>query len=104
MSWSMRADSGGNPDSPGRISANDFSNRASSNAANLSRGDSLAYSEDSMDQKNLIMGPGRAGTKQCCQHPSPETGPNTMRPKVNDSLMSDDSLREKSKAACCVIQ
>ena len=112
MSWSMKAESGGNPDSPGRISANDFSNRASSNAANVSRGDSLAYSEDSMDQRNLIKGNGKpGGAKPCCQQRNNQRndekiirGQNVIKPPINDSLMSDDSLREKGKAACCVLQ
>ena len=98
VSWSMKAESGGNPESPGRVSATDFSNRASSNTANVSRGDSLAYSDDSQDQRNLIKPQPVVPRKQCCKdsHTVEEVK------NMNDSMMSDESF--KSKAACCVIQ
>ena len=105
MGWSSRAEA----DSPGRISMNDFSNRAASNAAgNVSRGDSLAYSEDSGaggDGKNLLMVRTQANTPiqkgVCCKgHP--------QRPAINDSMASEDSIRDApnniNKNACCVIQ
>ena len=98
MGWSSRADA----DSPGRVSMNDFSNRNSSHCAgNVSRGDSLAYSEDS-GAINLLGGgmvKTQANTpylRPCCKKTT--TGP------INDSMASEDSLRDVHKNACCVIQ
>lgn len=92
VAWSNKADSGGNADSPSRQSFNDFSNRA---AVNVSRGDSLAYSEDSTDVRNLLKpSPPVTSVKPCCRN----------KVHVNDSMTSDDSLQEHSKHACCVLQ
>jgi hypothetical protein len=117
MGWSSRADA----DSPGRTSMNDFSNKASSQAANISRGDSLAYSDDSLvnDGKILLKGQGPSYVigartephtptesavlkKPCCQ--KKVAGKSST---INDSMASEDSLRDgpsASKNACCVIQ
>ena len=113
MGWSCRADA----DSPGRTSMNDFSNKASSNAANVSRGDSLAYSEDSMavDGKNLLHSKGLSGSYYFGARTEPQTPVQTAvlkkpcchkRGTINDSMASEDSLRDGSarKNACCVIQ
>lgn len=103
MGWSSRADA----DSPGRTSMNDFSNKAS-----VSRGDSLAYSEDSVagDGKNLLQ-----GNKSSYFFSAARTEPHTPALKkppcckamtINDSMASEESLRDAStsKHACCVIQ
>lgn len=112
-------------DSPGKVGLNEFSNRGSSNTPNVSRGDSLAYSEDSGDIRNLLQGSGKGGArfvartepqtpigkavefcdpsvlkKPCCQ---------SQRNRINDSMASEESLRigdghSDSKNACCVIQ
>lgn len=113
MSWSMKADSGGNPDSPGRQSVNDFSNRASSQAANVSRGDSLAYSEDSQDHRTPLNLKGLSVPSRPSERPTgpaKRSGEEVNKPScqnkrpINDSMMSDDSIREGNKAACCVLQ
>lgn len=112
ISWSMKADSGGNPDSPGRQSVNDFSNRASSQAANVSRGDSLAYSEDSQDHRTPLNWKGLSRPSRPIERPAAPARvyaekvkkPCQNKRPINDSMMSDDSIREGSKAACCVLQ
>ena len=113
MSWSVRADSGGNGDSPGRQSLNEQSNRT----VNMSRGDSLAYSEDSQDHQNLLNSKAKTsssftaerearliekgkifkGPNECCHAKQPKQS-------MNESMNSEDSLQETSKRACCVIQ
>ena len=124
----MKADSGGNADSPSRHSANEFSNRASSNAVNVSRGDSLAYSDDSQDQRNLLRGQSAvskqgASTKEYVPSTTNvgapvasadrNSGPvlkkpicNTKTPTAggNDSMSEDSLQEEQSKRACCTIQ
>ena len=129
MSWSMKADSGGNADSPSRHSANEFSNRASSNAVNVSRGDSLAYSDDSQDQRNLLRGQSAvskqgASTKEyvpsttnvgapVASADDRNSGPVLKKPICktktptaggNDSMSEDSLQEEQSKRACCTIQ
>ena len=128
MSWSMKADSGGNADSPSRHSANEFSNRASSNAVNVSRGDSLAYSDDSQDQRNLLRGQSAvskqgASTKEYVPSTTNvgapvasadrNSGPVLKKPICktktptaggNDSMSEDSLQEEQSKRACCTIQ
>jgi hypothetical protein len=99
--------------SPGRMT--DFSIRGTS--SNVSRGDSLIYSEDSADVRNLLQGKLSNHQMNACKT-EPHT-PNIERAvvlrkpccerKINESMASEDSLRygdnpSESKNACCVIQ
>jgi hypothetical protein len=111
-------------DSPGQVGVNDFSSRGLSNTPNVSRGDSLAYSEDSGDIRNLLQGTGKGGTRSVART-EPHTpvakatqfsGASVLKKpccqsqyKINDSMASEESLRigdglSDSKNACCVIQ
>jgi hypothetical protein len=100
-------------DSPSRNSGKSSTTRTE---ANVPRGDSLVYSEDSQDQRSLlsaaVKGAGNRSTtkqkssivptkmnepkKNCCQNQRPVSH--------NDSIISHDSFNEKSKNACCTIQ
>jgi hypothetical protein len=107
-SWSVGATA---TDSPGRYSLND-SNRG----ASVPRGDSLAYSDDSQDPKSLML---KGGTKMNVPQPvsrdyrqgddapifkQPVTKQRKHIESMNESRMSQDSIRERSQSACCVVQ
>jgi hypothetical protein len=106
-SWSVGATA---TDSPGRYSLND-SNKGTS----VPRGDSLAYSDDSHDAKALMLKGSRPNvTQQVPRNNYQNDGALVARiaisdPKkqsgiLNESRMSQDSLRERSQSACCVVQ
>ena len=116
-SWSV----GANADSPSRYSVNE-SNRG----MNVTRGDSLAYSEDSQDQRSLVLkGLSQADTRGNSvgtpkvtpaekQPQPPKSAEVFKKPRndnkggrnlhLNESQLSEESLQERSKAACCSIQ
>lgn len=115
-------------DSPGTHSNKGETNRGSPQIL-VSRGDSLVYSEDSQDQRSLLSAAVKASAypsfqstqpiqlrstgnsqsqreyihdpvlkRPCCQNKAKNSRP------VDESLISQDSLHDKGKTACCVIQ
>lgn len=108
VSWSARAEGYG--DSPGRLSM-----EQSIRTVNVSRGDSLAYSEDSQDQQNLLPGTSAFNSSIGKITPTPKTDKHdVLKPassarnkqqRLAESMPSDDSLEDApSKKACCIIQ
>ena len=106
-SWSVGATA---TDSPGRYSLNE-----SSKGISVTRGDSLAYSDDSQDPKTLMI----KGTKMNPIHTTPKAPirmddvPIFKQPRaeqkvsnvsLNDSQMTEESLKDRNKSACCVVQ
>ena len=106
-SWSVGATA---TDSPGRYSLNE-----SNKGINVTRGDSLAYSDDSQDPKTLMI----RGTKHHSTNPvsngytrtedvhvfkQPHAEHKVSSRSLNDSQMTEDSIRDRSKSACCVVQ
>ncbi len=115
-------------DSPGSHSSKKGEPNRCASQGSVSRGDSLVYSEDSQDQRSLlsaaVKGSGYTTSqynqnherhvkndsqqrqynsehvvlkRPCCQH-------KTNTHSMNESVVSEDSLNEKGKTACCVIQ
>ena len=106
-SWSVGATA---TDSPGRYSLNE-----SSKGINVTRGDSLAYSDDSQDPKTLILrgikyhstnpvSTGNKRTEITSVFKQPRAEHKLSSRSLNDSQMTEDSIRDRSKSACCVVQ
>ena len=106
-SWSVGATA---TDSPGRYSLNE-SNRG----MNVTRGDSLAYSDDSQDPKMHMIKGTKAHQSSAPQQLVKKTDnvPVFKQPRpehkvsnrsLNDSQMTEESIRDRSKSACCVVQ
>ena len=105
-SWSVGATA---TDSPGRYSLNE-----SSKAISVTRGDSLAYSDDSQDPKTLMIKGSKAHHIQMKSTPihkdtitafkQPRTEQKVSHGSLNDSQMTEESIRDRNKSACCVVQ
>jgi len=106
-SWSVGATA---TDSPGRYSLNE-----SSKGISVTRGDSLAYSDDSQDTKAFMNRSSKAHhTQTTSRAPARmEALPVFKQPRaeqkvsiasLNDSQMTEESIRDRNKTACCVVQ
>jgi hypothetical protein len=103
-SWSVGATA---TDSPGRYSLNE-----SNKGINVTRGDSLAYSDDSQDPKTLMIrgtkynpvSTGNIRTEDVPVFKQPRAEHKVSSRSLNDSQMTEDSIRDRSKSACCVVQ
>ena len=103
-SWSVGATA---TDSPGRYSLND-----SNKGMSVTRGDSLAYSEDSQDQKMLMLRMNKTTTTTHGEpgrihmgHSTTEyVGRFSKKQSLNDSQLTDESMQDINKKACCSVQ
>lgn len=106
-SWSVGATA---TDSPGRYSLNE-----SSKGISVTRGDSLAYSDDSQDTKAFMnrsskthhtqtasRAPTRMEALPVFKQPGAEQKVSIA--SLNDSQMTEESIRDRNKTACCVVQ